>query len=791
MEERRAETVAGTRPPQYIGARVHRVEDPKFLRGRARYLDDLVVPGCLHAAWVRSPLAHARIGTIDAKTARGLPGVVAIFTGADLAAHLGPITSGMPRPDVRQAEHQALPTDKVRHVGDPVAVVVAQSRYLAEDAALQVEVDWEPLPAVTDPERSLAADAPRIDPALPDNNLAHIEDRAGDVDAAFAGAAHVFAKRFRSGRSTAAPLEPRGVLADYEPSSGRLQIWCSSQMPHLLRTFLAPLLRLPEGKLTVTAPDVGGGFGLKSHLFPEDLVIPAVSRLLGRPVKWVCDRYEDLAAGVHSKDMIVDLEMAVAEDGTFLGFRGHFISDGGGYSSMPFTPLVDALIAAQQLPSLYRVRDLAYQVDAPLTNKCQIGAVRGVGWPPGQLARETLIDEVARALGRDPVELRIQNMLTSEPQVNGFGAKLDGGSYVESLERAARAVDYPQFRERQGTLRHEGRYLGVGFSPFVEPTGLGTEMSHSSGIPVSYHDRASVSLEPDGSVVVTTGFHSHGQGHETTFAQVAADALGVRLDDVRVVFGDTERSAYGMGTYASRSAVIGTGSIRLAAGEVRTKLLRLAGKLFEASPGDIELRDGFASLRGAPVDPIPVAQLAGFGYFGGPDRPAEEEPALLATRSYDPPETYSNGCCAVLAEVDVETGLIRLERIVAVEDCGVMLNPMIVEGQVAGAVAHGIGIALLEEAAYDEDGQFLSGSLMDYLYPTAAELPPIEVIHIETPSAVTEGGVKGMGEAGTIAAPAALANAVADALAPFGVSIDRTPLTPSYILDQLRAARAR
>jgi len=781
----------GSRPPQYIGARVHRVEDPKFLRGRARYLDDLEIPGCLHAAFVRSPFAHARIGGIETKLARELPGVVAIFTGADFEERIAPITSGMPRPDVREGQHQPLPSDKVRHVGDPVAVVVAQSRYVAEDAALEVEVAWEPLPAVTDPEAALAADAPRIDEALADNNLAHIESSAGDVDAAFAGAAHVFAKRFRSGRSTAAPLEPRGVIADFEPTSGRLQLWCSSQMPHLLRTFIGPLLKIPEGKITVTAPDVGGGFGLKSHLFPEDLVIPAASRLLGRPVKWVSDRYEDLAAGVHSKDMIVDLEIAVAEDGTFLGFRGHFISDGGGYSSMPFTPLVDALVAAQQLPSLYRVRDLAYQVDAPLTNKCQIGAVRGVGWAPGQLARETLIDEVARALDRDPVDLRVQNMLGPEPQVNAFGAKLDGGSYVESLQRAARAVDYRGFRERQRALREAGRYLGMGFSPFIEPTGLGTEMSHSAGIPVSYHDRASVSLEPDGSVVVTTGFHSHGQGHETTFAQVAADELGVRLEDVRVVFGDTERAAYGMGTYASRSAVIGTGSIRLAAGDVGAKLRRLAGKLFEASPADVELHDGQARLRGAPVDPIPIAQLAGFGYFGGPARPEEDEPSLVATRSYDPPETYSNGCCAVIAEVDIETGVICLERIVAVEDCGVMLNPMIVEGQVAGAVAQGIGIALLEEAAYDEEGQFLSGSLMDYLYPTAAEIPPIEVIHIETPSTVTEGGVKGMGEAGTIAAPAALANAVADALSPFDVRIDRTPLSPSYILDRLREARAR
>ena len=382
-------------------------------------------------------------------------------------------------------------------------------------------------------------------------------------------------------------------------------------------------------------------------------------------------------------------------------------------------------------------------------------------------------------------------MRSNEPQVTALGARLDGGSYAESVELAAQVLDYRALRERQKELRAEGRYLGVGFSPFVEPTGLGTAGAHANGTPFNYHDRASVQMEPDGSVVVTTGLHSHGQGHETSFAQVAADALGVRVEDVRVEYGNTDSAVYGMGTYASRSAVVGAGSIGLAATDVRAKLLRLAGALLEASPDDIELRDGFASLRGAPVRQIPMAQVAGFGYFGGAARPDEDEPSLTATRSYDPPETYANGCCAVVAEVDVETGMIRLERVVAVEDCGVMLNPMIVEGQVAGAIVQGIGAALLEDATYDEDGQFLAGSLMDYLYPSAAELPEVEVHHIETPSAVSAGGVKGVGEAGMISAPAAVANAVADALSPFGVSIARTPLTPDEVLSLIRAAKAR
>ncbi|NNL87268.1 MAG: xanthine dehydrogenase family protein [Myxococcales bacterium] len=777
------------RPPRYLGARVQRVEDPKFLRGRGQYLDDIVRPRMLHAAFLRSPFAHARIEGIDTSEARALPGVVAVFSAADLADDLTPLTTSMNRPEVQTASRTAL-AEKARHVGDPVAVVIAESRYTAEDAVDRIEIEWDPLPPVTDPEAALAADAPLVDEALPSNNIAHIEGGAGDLAAAFDAAAHVFRKRFVSGRSAGAPLEPRGVLADYEPSTGRLTVWCSSQAPHLVRTFTAPILGIPEGRMNVIAPDVGGGFGQKGHIFPEDVVIPAASRRLGRPVKWVSDRFEDLAASIHSKGMIAEVEIAVGADGRFLGIRGHYVSDGGGYSSMPFSPLVDSLLAGTLTPGPYDIANVGYIVDAPLTNKCNIGAIRGVGWVPGQLARETLIDEIARALRTDPVELRAKNLLGPEPQVTPLGNRLDGGSYGEALQAAADRLDYKAFRSEQERLRAEGRYLGIGFSPFIEPSGLGTELCHRNGMPVAFHDRASVEMEPDGSVVVTTGLHSHGQGHETSLAQVAADQLGVRLENVRVRYGDTEGAVYGMGTYASRSAVVGTGSIRLAAGEVRAKLQKLAGAMLEASPDDIELFDGKAQLRGAPVRSVPLSEIAGFGYFGGNARPdLGEESALTATRSYDPPETYSNGCCAIVAEVDIATGIVRLERVVAVEDCGVMLNPMIVEGQVSGAIGQGIGAALFEEAAYDEDGQFLAGSLMDYLYPVSSEIPEIEIIHIETPSTVTSGGVKGMGEAGTICAPAAVVNAVADALSPFGVSIDRTPITPSYVLDLLREAK--
>ncbi|MBC3191787.1 xanthine dehydrogenase family protein molybdopterin-binding subunit [Pseudonocardia sp. C8] len=782
--------MAAARPPQYVGARVPRVEDPRFLAGGHGYLDDITRPGLLHAAFVRSPHAHARIRSVDTTEAAAVPGVVGVFTADDLQG-VQPIVTALDRPEATPVSRSALAKDKVRFVGDVVAVVVARSRYLAEDGADLVDVDYEPLPAVLDAEKALAADAPVLDEELGHNNFIHTEDSAGDVEQAFADAAHVFAKRFRVGRSAGAPLETRGTMADYDVASGRLTVWCSTQLPHLLRTFLAPTIGVSEGKLTVISPDLGGGFGTKAHInFPDEVIIPALSRQLRRPVKWIEDRYESLAASVHSKELIGDIEIAVDADGTFRAFRGRFIGNSGAYAVVPWSGMVDPACAATMLPSIYDVRNVAWSADTVLTNKCPTGAVRGVGWTPGQLIRESLIEDVARALEIDPVELRVKNAIGPEPYVTALGARYDGGSYVESMRVAQKAIDYENTRRRQQELRGQGRYLGIGFSPFVEPTGFASKGAHQVGYPIHFHDQTSVTMEPDGSVTVKTGMHSHGQGHETTFAQVVADRLGVRLDDVRVVRGDTDHSPYGMGTYASRSAVIANGALSYAAADVRAKLVRLASVLLEASPDDIELHDGQASVRGVPGQAVPLASVAGFGYFGPKEVVAADgtEPALTATRTYDPEENYANGTCAVVLEVDPELGTIRIERIVAVEDCGVMLNPTIVEGQISGAIAQALGLTLLEEAAYADDGNFLAGSLMDYLYPTAADVPEITMEHIETPSAVTESGVKGVGEAGTVSAPAAVVNAITDALAPFGVTVDRTPVTPSYIRDLIRGA---
>jgi CO/xanthine dehydrogenase Mo-binding subunit len=781
-------------PHRYVGQSINRVEDPRLLAGRARYIDDLSLPRMLHAAFVRSPLAHARIRSIDYSAALAVDGVVAVFSGADLEADINPLTTHETRPaEVLHTTRHPLAIYKVRHVGDPVAVVVATSPYVAEDGRDLVKVIWDPLPAVTDAERALDPEAPLLDEDLDTNNIAHIEASAGDVERAFASADHVFTKRFHVGRTTGAPIEGRGVIADYdERGPDHLTIYTSSQTPHLVRLLLARAIGVPEGKISVKVPDVGGAFGVKCTFFPEDVVIPAVARRLGRPVKWVEDRWENLAASSHSKEMVCTIEIAVDNDGIFKAFRAHLITDSGAYTSVPFTMLCDSVPAATMLPSLYAVDDAAYVIDNPLTTKCPIGPVRGVGWASAQTAREVAIDDIARALDVDPVDLRLRNIIGPEPRRNAFGLMYDGGSYAESLELARDTIGYTEFRKRQRRLRETGRYLGVGFSPFVEPTGLSAKRGRANALPGAFLDTASVTMEPDGSVTVTTGFHSHGQGLETTLAQVAADELGVTIDMVRVVYGDTDSASFGMGTFASRGAVVGTGTVMKAAQEVRQRLLHLAGAILEASPQDIELGAGRAAIKGAPGRSCEIRDLAQFAYFGGEVRPAEVPDGLTYTAGYDlanPEATFANGCTAATVEVDIATGFVTLENIVAVEDCGVVLNPMIVKGQVAGAVAMGIGIALFEELEYDAQGEFLSGSLMHYLYPTTAEVPMLTHRSLQTPSAAP-GGLKGVGEAGTISTPAAIINAVADALSPFGLSLDRAPLTPTYLRELIRSAGA-
>lgn len=784
----------GSGPSQYVGASVLRTEDPRFLTGRGRYTDDLRLPGMLEAAFLRSPFAHALIKGIDTSAAEQLAGVHGVYTGADLAVVVSPFVSTVPgRPEVRPLTQHALTIDKARHVGDPVAVVVADNRYVAEDACELIEVDWEPLPAVVDAEAALEPGAPLIHDDCPGNNFAHIEFERGDVDRLFAEADHVFSKRFHHGRITPAPLETRAVVADYNPSTGDVTIWTSSQTPHLVRTLLAGPLGIPETKIRVIADAVGGGFGEKCQVFKEEAIVPALSRLLGRPVKWVEDRFENLAASIHAKEVICYIDIACTKEGRFLAFKARYVGVNGGYQAHPWTALVDPMTTAAALPNLYDIQAVRYSIDCPYTNRCMIGAYRGVGRTPGTTARESLIDDIARELSLDPVELRLRNCIPNEPYVSLTGAKYDGGTYRECIERARDLVGYADFRERQAAALEQGRYLGIGFSPYVEPTAWGSDMGKVNGyLAAEIFDAATVTVEPDGSLSVTCGLHNHGQGIETTLAQLTADEFGVAIEDVRVLMGDTAVAPYGFGTHSSRSAVIGGGTVMRASRDVKTKMVQLAAHAMEVSPEDLEYAAGGVRMKGAPSRGMSIAEIATLAYFGGAKRPKDVEPALTATRSYDPLETWPNGCVVASVEVELETGGIRLEKLWSVEDCGVMLNPMIVEGQTAGALAQGIGGALLEDLAYDEEsGQFLAGTLMDYLYPSTTEVPDIECDHLETPSPVTEGGMKGMGEGGLSVTGAAIVNAVADALSPLGITITSTPLSPRTMLALIREARAR
>jgi carbon-monoxide dehydrogenase large subunit len=775
-----------SRPFRYVGRSVPRLEDPELLSGRARYLDDVQLPGALEVAFVRSPYAHARLVGIRADAARTHDGVALVVTSDELG-EAPEIVTGSSRPEAGTRRRPLLPRDRVRYVGEPVAAVVASSRYAAEDACELIEVDYEPLDAVVDPEQALTTDAPLLHEGTASNNFAHIEFEHGDVDDAFARAARVVAKRFHFGRTHAAPLEGRGGIADW---SRDLTVWSSTQMPFLVRSMLADLYGLPQTQVRVLVPAVGGGFGLKVHLYVEEAILPLLSRLAGAPVKWAEDRYEHLAASGHSKEVICELELALGEDGTFLALRGRLVGDGGAHQGHPWTSLIDPLCAASMLPGIYSIPAVRYEVDAAATNKCPSTAYRGVGWTSGHTAREALIDDAARLLDVDPLALRLQNCLPDgEPAVSATGCRYDGGSYAESIRRARELVDYEALRERQQRLRAEGRYIGVGFSPFVEQGGWARDIAADMGFPgAGYLDSVAVTVEPDGSVTVTTGLQSNGQGHATVLAQLTADGLGVRPEDVRVVQGDTATAAYSTGSWGSRTAVIAGGSLLRATSDVRLKLLQIAANELEASESDLELEDATVTVRGSPNRRLTLAEVAAAAYAAR--APAGLDPSLTATRSYDPPATYSNACIACIVEVDTETGRVTIERIVAVEDCGTVLNPLLVDGQVAGAIAQGVGAVLYEGLPYSEDGQFLAGSLGEFLYPTAPELPDVEVDHLVTPSPVTEGGIKGMGEGGLIGAPAAIVNAIADALSPFGVSIDRTPLRPCDILAAIDAGVA-
>ena len=774
-----------------VGTSVLRSEDPRLLVGRGRFVADLSLPGAVEVAVLRSTEAHARISSIDVSRARELPGVLLVWTGADVAG-LGPgIPWRLELEGMKPTVQPLLAADTVRYVGEPVAAVVATSRHVAEDACDLIEVRYEPLPVVVDPVRALAEDALAND-TLEDNVIHRGERVIGDPDARFADAAVVVEGRFSSDRCAASPMETRGCVADYDQGGGELTMWSATQIPHFAKAFISIFLGFPEQNVRVVAPDVGGGFGQKAHLYPEELLACLLTRQVGRPVRWIEDRRENLMAGTHAKVQRHDMAMAFGPDGEILALRDDIIGDGGAYNSFPWTSLAEVMVGESSITSVYRIPALRTSFVALATNKCPVGIYRGVGWTAPQTARESLIDTAARRLGLSPFEIRRRNVVPDDayPYTTATGHVYREGSYRAAIDALERSVDLRAFRDRQRQAREQGRYLGLGISAFNEMTGIGTQGVFALGFPITTHDTSTVRVEPTGKVVVTTAIVSQGQGHQTTMAQVAADSFGIPVADVTVRAGDT-RQNFGVGTWGGRGAVIAAGSIMRAAEVLRDRILRMAAQLLEAAPEDVELVDGVAAITGVPDARIPFADVVGAIYFAKPLHPAGFDPTMEATQVYDPSEpVFSNGAHAVTVEVDVETGQVSVEKVHAVEDCGTVINPMIVEGQIRGGVVQSIGLALYEQLVYDDSGQLLTTTYFDYLVPPVSVAPPIEIIHLETPSSVTPSGAKGMGESTMVSVPAAVLNAVNDALAPLGASVTHLPATPERVLAAIAAGTA-
>ena len=780
--------------PRLVGARVARREDPRLLTGQGSYVDDHRPARMLYAAFLRSPHAHARIRRLDVSAALELPGVAAVLTGEDIARASKPVRAASKTPNVKTTSYPPLALGKVRHVGEAVAMVAAESRYLAEDAVERIVVEYEPLPVVQNVESALDPASPVLHDEAGTNLLVSREFARGDVDAALAGAALVVRERFRFHRHTPVCMENRGCLAEYATGSGALTLRSSAQCPGLVRDILTDLLDMPEHLVRVIATDVGGGFGAKASLYPEEIATCVMARRLGRPVKWIGDRREDLLATTHAWDEIVDAELGLNQDGTIVGLRAEVTADVGGYSIYPWTAAIEPVQTISFLPGPYRMATYRGRARGVATNKAPLGPYRGVGRPPAVFVIEGLMDRAARRLGLDPTEIRLRNFIRDEdfPYKSPSGIVWDRSSFTESLRKAREALDYKAARDEQARARAAGRWVGIGVASYVELTGIGSAIPVSPGMPVSTGtEAATIRFDPAGKVTAVFGVASHGQGLETTLAQIVADEVGVPIEDVRVVHGDTDASPYGTGTYASRSLVLAGGAAILAGRTVREKMLVIAGHLLEADPADVTPADGRYAVRGMPDRSVTVRQIARAAYSGAKQLPKGLEPGLEATRFYDPYYgTASNATHAAMVEIDRATLEVKTLRYVVVEDCGRMVNPLIVDGQVHGGVAQGIGAALLEEIVYDDQGQLLSGTLMDYVVPSACEIPMMEVHHVETPSPVTLGGFRGMGEGGTIGAPAAIANAVADALAPLKIEIAELPVTPERLFRLIGKARA-
>ena len=763
----------------YVGRSMTRREDARLLSGAGLFVADLHLPGEVHLAVLRSPHAHAIITRVDVSRARAAERVLAVLSFADLGPDPVRLPMLVPHKNLRPQMPYPLAGGKVRHVGEPVAVVAAESRYLAEDALELIEVEYDLLDPVVDGEAALEPSAPLLHDGAEDNLSAFFTQNVGDVDAAFREADAVVERTFAFGRLSGQPIETRGVIARWDRTKlgETLTQWDSTQSPHIVRRVLSDMFHMPQQAIRVVASDVGGGFGIKNRFYAEEFLAPFVARLLGRPARWVEDRREDLLTTYQARQQTHHLEVAARADGTILGIRNRFTADVGAYS--PFG-LVVPFNSGTTLPGPYKLRSYRSEMRAAYTSKPAMAPYRAAGRPPAVFDVERAMDLVARKLDLDPAEVRRRNFVqpdefpyrTGMVERDGGDIVYDSGNYPECLRQALAAIDAEGFRREQAAARAEGRWLGLGIGCYVESTGRGP------------FEGATVRVDSAGRVVVATGAAPQGQSHETTLAQICADRLGVDFEAVTVVTGDTDTINLGVGTYASRTAVVAGNAVSGASLAVRQKALTAAGQLLEASPDDLDLEGGEIRVRGVPDRSVSLARVAQVLTAPPPafTFPPGLEPGLEATTYFHPRgATYASGVHAVVVEVDVETGQVKILRYAVAHDCGTVINPVVVDGQCVGGVSQGLGNALYEEMLYDDAGQPLTTSYMDYLLPTAMEVPDVALAHVETRSPLNPEGIKGAGEGGTMPVPAAIANAIDDALAPLGVVIDRVPITPAHL----------
>jgi aerobic carbon-monoxide dehydrogenase large subunit len=780
--------------PKIVGARIKRTEDPRLLTGLGAYTDDRQVMRVLHVAFRRSDQAHARIRSIDCSAARAAPGVIAVLTAEDLSAAVRPLVATSRMPNYYPTPLLPLAQHKVRYVGEPVVGVIAQSRYQAEDALELVAIDYEPLAAVSDPEQAARPGAALLHENAGTNVLVSREFKRGDVEAVLQSAPVRVKGRFRMHRKTALAIEPRACLAEYDPGREALALHSATQVPGIVRDALATALDIPGHRIRVVAPDVGGGFGGKGSLYPEEIFVCAAARRLRRAVKWTSDRLEDLAASNQAFDEIVDAELALDPDGRILALSADVIGDVGAYSVYPWTAGLEPVQVASFLPGPYRIQHYRARTRAVATSKAPTGPYRGVGRPISTFVMERLMDMAAARVGIDAKDIRLRNLVAADelPYKVASGIVWDKSGFQECLDAACTAIGYDDLRAKQKEARAAGRWVGIGIACYAELTGIGSRISVAPGMPINTGtETAIVRIDSTGAVTAAFGVAAHGQGLETTLAQIVAEHLGARFDDIRIVQGDSSAVPGGTGTYASRSMVLAGGAGTLAAQAVREKVLNAASHLLEASVSDLVAEDGRVTVIGTDRS-ISFREVARAVYSELARLPAEARGELAASRTYDPVfGTTSAATHVATVEIDPETYEIRVERFTVAEDCGRLVNPLIVDGQVHGGVAQGIGAALYEEVIYDERGQITTGSLVDYLVPSACEIPPMRVVHLESYSPTTLGGFRGMGEGGTIGAPAAVANAVADALAPLGIEINELPATPERLFRLIEAARTR